>query len=98
MSNLHWVTLLGSLRSGSYNGAVARALPGLAPASRLQISWRESGGPEVRRGNRRGFGRIVLEKVAPSALNGQAEMRWTEEGLTWTFEGPLDVLASTAKA
>ena len=32
MSNLHFVALLGSLRAGSYNGAVARALPGLAPA------------------------------------------------------------------
>ena len=28
---LHFVTLLGSLRKASYNGAVARALPGLAP-------------------------------------------------------------------
>jgi len=28
---LHFVTLLGSLRKGSYNGAVVRALPGLAP-------------------------------------------------------------------
>ena len=29
---LHVVVLLGSLRRGSYNGAVARALPALAPA------------------------------------------------------------------
>ncbi len=28
---LHFVTLLGSLRQGSYNGAIARALPALAP-------------------------------------------------------------------
>ena len=28
---LHFVTLLGSLRKGSYNAAVARALPALAP-------------------------------------------------------------------
>jgi chromate reductase len=28
---LHFVTLLGSLRQGSYNAAVARALPALAP-------------------------------------------------------------------
>lgn len=35
MSNgttLHFVTLLGSLRKGSFNAAVARALPALAPA------------------------------------------------------------------
>lgn len=34
MSNetaLHFVTLLGSLRKGSFNGAIARALPALAP-------------------------------------------------------------------
>ncbi len=29
---LHFVTLLGSLRRGSYNAAIARALPALAPA------------------------------------------------------------------
>ena len=29
---LNFVTLLGSLRKGSYNAAIARALPGLAPA------------------------------------------------------------------
>ncbi|SDV48759.1 NADPH-dependent FMN reductase [Chitinasiproducens palmae] len=29
---LHFVTLLGSLRHGSYNAAIARALPELAPA------------------------------------------------------------------
>jgi chromate reductase len=29
---LHFVTLLGSLRKGSYNAVVARALPALAPA------------------------------------------------------------------
>jgi chromate reductase len=28
---LHFVTLLGSLRKASYNGVIARALPGLAP-------------------------------------------------------------------
>ena len=29
--SLHFVTLLGSLRKGSFNGAIARALPNLAP-------------------------------------------------------------------
>jgi chromate reductase len=31
-TSLRFVTLVGSLRKGSYNAAVARALPGLAPA------------------------------------------------------------------
>ncbi|PPQ39984.1 chromate reductase [Rhodoblastus acidophilus] len=30
--DLHFVTLLGSLRKASFNGGIARALPGLAPA------------------------------------------------------------------
>ena len=30
-TSLHFVTLLGSLRKGSFNAAIARALPGLAP-------------------------------------------------------------------
>jgi chromate reductase len=32
MSDLHFVTLVGSLRQDSINAAIARALPGLAPA------------------------------------------------------------------
>ncbi len=32
MTSLHFVTLVGSLRKGSYNAAIARALQGLAPA------------------------------------------------------------------
>jgi chromate reductase len=31
LNPLHFVTLLGSLRKASYNGIIARALPGLAP-------------------------------------------------------------------
>jgi chromate reductase len=32
MTSLHPVTLVGSIRKGSYNAAIARALQGLAPA------------------------------------------------------------------
>jgi chromate reductase len=30
-TSMHFVTLLGSLRKGSFNAAIARALPDLAP-------------------------------------------------------------------
>jgi len=33
LPRLHFVTLLGSLRQGSINGALAKALPGLAPVN-----------------------------------------------------------------
>lgn len=40
------VTLLGSLRKGSFNGMVARTLHGIAPAGmedlRIAIDWRHS--------------------------------------------------------
>lgn len=58
-------------------------------ASRVQITWQESGGPEVQHRKRRGFGRTVLEKVVPRALEGKAELTWAKAGLRWRLDIPL---------
>jgi two-component sensor histidine kinase len=53
------------------------------------VSWRESGGPQVRPGSRRGFGRGVIEWAVASAVDGVVELAFPEEGLTWNLRFPL---------
>lgn len=53
----------------------------------VRLSWTERGGPKPRAPERRGFGRILLEEVVPSAAQGRAELRFDPEGLEWKLEG-----------
>jgi two-component sensor histidine kinase len=64
----------------------------------LSVSWRERGGPPVRAPERAGFGRKVLEGVAPSALNAKATLEFPPEGLVWTLSGRASDLISDAPA
>ncbi len=53
-------------------------------AGKLQVTWIESGGPAVAQPARRGFGSIVLERMAVS-VDGQAKLVFLPEGLSWTL-------------
>ena len=55
---------------------------------RIVLCWQESGGPSVTPPNRSGFGRVVIEKIVPSALNGCGTLAFSASGLSWTFEFP----------
>jgi PAS domain S-box-containing protein len=55
----------------------------------LRFVWSERGGPPVREPDRRGFGLTVLAAAA-SEIGAKAECSFGEEGLTYTFVGPLD--------
>lgn len=61
--------------------------------ARVRMLWRESGGPEAQPPRRRGFGRIVIEKVVPAALAGQAHLSWALEGFEWQLDVPETALA-----
>jgi two-component sensor histidine kinase len=50
---------------------------------RLTLEWRESGGPAVQAPERRGFGRQILELLAPKALGGEARLGFGPEGASW---------------
>jgi len=52
----------------------------------MKLTWTESGGPPVRRSRRMGFGRQVLERLAPEGLEGQATLSFEPGGLVWTIE------------
>lgn len=58
-------------------------------ATECVVSWRESGGPQVRPSGRRGFGRDVIEWAVAHAVNGAVELAFPEEGVTWDLRFPL---------
>jgi two-component sensor histidine kinase len=56
----------------------------------LRLEWRERGGPIPHENERRGFGRTILEVLAPRALQGSANLSFADGGLTWELRAPLD--------
>jgi PAS domain S-box-containing protein len=54
----------------------------------LAIEWIESGGPAVAPPKRRGFGSVVLERMATASLGGLAVMDFREGGVSWRFRAP----------
>jgi two-component sensor histidine kinase len=68
---------------------------GTEPA--LTLTWTESGGPPPRRTGRSGFGRQVLENLAPSALEGTGKLTLARTGLVWTLEVSRSVLVDSGE-
>lgn len=63
-----------------------------ASSDRFRLSWKETNGPSVAKASRKGFGRIVLERVAPVALNGVGHLSFQPDGVTWTLDAPLELV------
>ena len=55
----------------------------------LRISWREENCPVTDRFHK-GFGRLVLERIAPEALEGKAKLSFEPERLHWELEVPAN--------
>ena len=54
----------------------------------LRLDWQESGGPPVQPPTRRGFGHIVMDRIAGRALDGQSGIRFEPGGVVWSLEVP----------
>ncbi len=55
---------------------------------RLEIEWRESGGPSVATPPREGFGHKVVKRLVALALDGEASLNFPPDGLVWTLSIP----------
>ncbi len=55
----------------------------------LTLCWRESGGPPVVAPTRRGFGRVVMDRITGQALDGKSEIRFEPTGVVWTLIVPV---------
>jgi len=64
----------------------------------LRLRWEERGGPLTQVPERRGFGSLVLERIAASVFHGRAALHFQPEGLIWTIEGPVAILVTGANA
>lgn len=57
--------------------------------SRLRLSWREMGGPEVSPPKRRGFGSLLLERTLAQDLNGRVTTAFDPEGIHFSIDAPM---------
>lgn len=64
----------------------------------MEIQWVEHDGPAVVEPTHSGFGRILLEKIVPLQLSGEAKLTYLPAGLKWTmkFEEKREQSQSTA--
>ncbi len=61
----------------------------------VRIVWRERGGPPVTQPERRGFGRVLLERLVGATLNGSVTLDFQPEGLVCEIEFPENGLDGT---
>jgi two-component sensor histidine kinase len=56
----------------------------------VRIRWRESGGPKVEPPDRQGFGRVLLERLVGTTLNGSVTLDFRPGGLVCDIVFPED--------
>ena len=72
----------GSVRvSWAFDNVGARPRP-------LRLSWAELGGPPATAPAKKGFGYLVIERMAASAVSGEVAMEHSPAGLRWVLSIP----------
>jgi len=54
------------------------------------LTWRESGGPEVHKPTRKGFGTTMLTRILAQEISGDISLEYNADGLVCTMEGWLE--------
>jgi two-component sensor histidine kinase len=79
----------GALSSDAGRASFTWQFTDRAPSQKwLRMTWRERDGPPVVPPARKGFGHLVLERLAPEGLGGEAVLSFAPEGVNWSFETP----------
>jgi two-component sensor histidine kinase len=85
-----------ALKHGAFSVETGRIdvtwkISGDAPAM-FEIVWKERGGPSPKSKpkSKSGFGKLVLEKLMPAAVEGRAGIEVEPDGIKWTLTAPLD--------
>ena len=63
----------------------------------LRIVWHEHGGPPTMSPRREGFGHMVITRLVPKALDGDARLDFLVEGLRWAIAIPTASIAATGR-
>jgi two-component sensor histidine kinase len=59
-----------------------------APAVRFQLTWTESGGCDVTKPERRGFGSRLIEQVVAQDLSARTSLDFNATGVVCTIDAP----------
>ena len=65
---------------------------------RLVIRWVERGGPAVAEPEVKGFGHVVIERVAAQSLNATVVYEFPKEGVRWSIALPTDFVVNLRNA
>ena len=65
------------------------AEPASGDTSRLRLAWAERHGPPVAPPRIKGFGRVVIERVAAQALSATVDYEFPPEGVRWSIAMPM---------
>ena len=85
----------GALSSGEGSVSLMWEFAERAPSQKwLRMTWREWDGPPVIPPTRKGFGHLVLERLAPEGLGGEAVLSFAQEGVVWSCETPSSRICS----
>ncbi len=83
----------GALSTSEGRVRVTWALaPNGVGAPHLTLSWRERAGPAVAPPTIKGFGHIVVERVAAQALNASVSYEFESDGVRWAITIPPDFI------
>ncbi len=61
----------------------------------FHLYWKESGGPPVDTPSRRGFGELLVRRIAPRDVAGKSQVRYEASGFEYELEAPLRELIDT---
>lgn len=62
----------------------------------FELLWQEFDGPSVVPPKRKGFGTIVIERMASHAVQGEVELVYAPEGIRWKLTAPLHCVMQTS--
>lgn len=79
----------GALSSPEGRVALTWRLSGEGGRRRLDLAWRESGGPPVKAPGKAGFGTRLLQRGLAGGLKAQVKLDYRADGLVFTLSAPL---------
>lgn len=80
------------------NAELEWAIEGPADAQTFRMTWRETGGPAVKPPSHRGFGELLLRRIAPRDVAGRGTTSYIEGGFEYTIEAPLSELTGNGSS
>lgn len=86
----------GALSAPNGSVEITWAIRDEGDAPVLDITWQETGGPEVVAPTREGFGSLLLKQVVAQELDGTSELTYDPKGLVWKANiGPKNFVCSS---